>query len=384
MRKRKFFKRIFPVLLALSLFVAMSGGCGRETEQPDMPVEEEVEPEQEEALVEETQQEEAGNNVRDPELVDWDSERSIVETAKENKTMIIQFMSGEGLYISGNSGNTDKWGDAVLLVFPNGETMLIDAGMPDYGQFLVKNLQKLGVERLDYCMLSHMHNDHWGGLLSAGGVFDSIEVGTYLWSGIYPYKYSDSMKVQLERTAEFKNIKTATLARGDEMQFGDVKMTVLSPEPGRVGGTSENDTDESVNADSIAVRFDYGECSYMTAGDFYMTTEKELMSRIDTSLLEVDIAKIDHHGRPTSSDTDWCAAQKAKIAVATGSTEMAVTTYNAYAKLGTVCYGDRYDGYIRVEMKADGSFTVHTSRERTVDTFDALDEKYQIERKTAY
>lgn len=382
MRKSNFFRRIFPMLPALLLFAAMLGGCGQtETVQPDIPVEDV----DEEALIEEMpQEEEEAANVRDPELVDWDSEKSIVETAKENNTMIIQFMSGEGLYISGNSGNTDKWGDAVLLVFPDGETMLIDGGMPDYGKFLVENLQKLGVERLDYCMLSHMHNDHWGGFLSAGGLFDSIEIGTYLWSGIYPYKYSDSMKVQLERTAEFKNMKTATLARGDEMLFGDVKMTVLSPEPGNVGGTSANDTDESVNADSIAVRFDYGECSYMTAGDFYMTTEKELMSRIDVSLLEVDIAKIDHHGRPTSSDTDWCAAQKAKIAVATGSTDMAVTTYNAYAKVGTVCYGDRYDGYIRVEMKADGSFTVHTSRERTVDTFDALDEKYHIERKTAY
>ena len=168
------------------------------------------------------------------------------------------------------------------------------------------------------------------------------------------------------------------------MWFGDVKMTVLSPEPGRAGGASVNDTDEAVNADSVAARFDYGECSYLTAGDFYVSTEKDLMQRIDTSLLEVDIAKMNHHGRATSSCDEWCQKLKAKIAVATGSTEVAATTYNSYAKVGTVCYGDTYDGYVRVEMKQDGSFTVVTSRERKEDTFDALDEKYHIERKTAY
>lgn len=357
MKNRKLLRRISSMFLAVFLFATMFGSYG---------------------LAEEN------GNANGSALVDWDSEKSIVETAKENKTMFIQFISGEGVYSNGKSGGTIKSGDSALLVFPNGETMLIDGGMPDFGSFLVENLRKLGVEKLDYCMLSHMHDDHWGGLLSEGGVFDSIEVGTYLWSGIYARSYSDSMRLQLERKAESKNIKIVTLARGDEMQFGDVKMTVLAPEPGRVGGTSENDTDESVNADSIAVRFDYGECSYMTAGDLYVTAESELMGRIDKSLLEVDIAKINHHGGSTSSGTDWCAAQKAKVAVATGFVDISAMTYLAYAKQGTVCYGDKYDGYVRVEMKADGSFTVHTSRERTVHTFDTIDEKLQIERKTTY
>ena len=157
---------------------------------------------------------ETGKNVRNPATVNWDSSKSIIETAVENKTMIIQFMSGEGLYISGNNGNTDKWGDAVLLVFPNGETMLIDAGMADYGPFLVKNLKALGIERLDYCMMSHQHNDHYAGFLAAGGVFDSFEVGTFLYSGIYAANYSDVMKVQMERAAELKNMKLVTLAQG--------------------------------------------------------------------------------------------------------------------------------------------------------------------------
>lgn len=324
-------------------------------------------------------------NVRYPQTVNWDSEKSIVQTAIDNQTMIIQFMSGEGCYISGNGANTTKWGDSVLLVFPNGETMLIDAGMQDYGWFLVENLKKLGVEKLDYCMMSHEHSDHYGGFLAADGVFENFEIGTYFWSGIYSASYgSGRIKYRMEQAAELKGMKLVTLARGDEYWFGDVKMTILSPEPGQEGSSSASNTDSADNAVSIVARFDYGESAYLTAGDLYVDEEKNLMERIDASLLSVDIAKMDHHGRTTSNCDPWCAALGAKVAVATGSIEVADSTYNSYAKVGTVPYVDTYDGFVRVEAKRDGNFTVVTSREREHKTFDLLDERYKIERKSQY
>lgn len=322
-------------------------------------------------------------NVRNPQTVNWDSDKSIVQTAIDNQTMIIQFMSGEGCYIGGSSSTT-KWGDAVLLVFPNGETLLIDAGMQDYGEYLVENLKKLGVEKLDYCMMSHQHADHYMGFLSAGGVLDSFEVGTFFWSGIYSASYGARAKLRLEKIAEYNGMEMVTLAQGDVYWFGDVKMSILSPERGRVGGISYSDSDEAVNADSVVARFDYGECSYLTAGDLYVAEEKNILNRIDTSLLDVDIAKMDHHGRTTSSCDDWCEALNAKIAVATGSIEVVESTYQSYAKLGTVPYVDTYDGFVRVEAKKDGSFTVVTSRERDHATFNLLDERYGIEHKELY
>ncbi len=413
MKKRTFLPQKAVILLALLLVAAMLAGCeknktpnppdGTETIEPggkdsdndpvNNPDQETDQSDQDgqgdrEALENEAKDDEPYTdgmvNVRNPQTINWDSDKSIVQTAMDNQTMIIQFMSGEGCYIGGSGSNTAKWGDAVLLVFPNGETMLIDAGMQDYGSYLVENLKKLGVEKLDYCMMSHQHEDHYAGFLPAGGVFDSFEVGTFLYSGIYSAAYGARAKIRIEQVAELNGTKLVTVARGDEYWFGDVKMTVLSPEPGRAGGVSYTNSDESVNADSVVVRFDYGECSYLTAGDLYAQEEKNLMSRIDTSLLEVDIAKMDHHGRTTSSCDAWCEALNAKIAVATGSIAVTEGTYHSYAKLGTVPYVDTYDGFVRVEAKKDGSFTVTTSRKRDHETFDLLDKKDGIERKSQY
>ena len=118
----------------------------------------------------------------EPALIPWGGEAPITEQAVSTASMICCFMSGEGVSISGGSSKSafgdTKWGDSTLVVFPGGETMLIDGGMADYGPMLVKNLRALGVTRLDAVVLSHYHNDHYGGLLCAGGVLDSFEVGT--------------------------------------------------------------------------------------------------------------------------------------------------------------------------------------------------------------
>lgn len=382
MGKHMFYGKKMFRLSILLLMMAMFSGCTTgttETEPVDID---------QEALENEAKYDEPYTNgrvnVRNPETVNWDSDKSIVQTAIDNQTMMIQFFAGEGCYVVGNGAETTKWGDAVLLVFPNGETMLIDGGMGDYGAYLVENLKKLGVERLDYCMMSHQHKDHFDGFFASGGVFDNFEVGTFFWSGIYSAAYGSRTKLRIEKVVEFYGTEMVALAQGDEYWFGDVKMTILSPERGRVGGTSYSDSDEDVNADSVVARFDYGECSYLTAGDFYMSAEANLMERIDPSLLEVDIAKMDHHGRTTSSSDEWCETLKAKIAVATGSIEVTATTYKSYAKLGTVPYIDTYDGFVRVEAKKDGSFTVVMSREREHATFDAIDKMYGIERKPQY
>lgn len=324
-------------------------------------------------------------NVRNPETVNWDSEKSIVQTAIDNQTMIIQFMSGEGCYITNDSGNTTKWGDAVLIVFPNGETMLIDAGMGSYGQYLVENLKKLGIEKLDYFMLSHMHGDHYYGAVAADGVFYNFEVENYIWTGVYSLTYgTGNFRLWMEEAAKHYGAKEILVAEGDEMWFGDVKMTILAPQQGLVGTYSEQKTDEADNAVSIVARFDYGEFSYLTAGDLYMSEEYKILERVEPSALNVDVVKINHHGRPTSSSDEWCAAVSAKVAVATGSIDVANTTYGSYAKVGTVPYVDTYDGFVRVEGQKDGSFSLVTSRERVHDAYDALDKKYNIQRKAEY
>src|SRR4051812_5017809 len=57
-------------------------------------------------------------------------------------------------------------GGSTLLVTPAGESILIDAGNPgprDAGRVL-KVVKQAGLERLDHVIVTHFHDDHFGGV----------------------------------------------------------------------------------------------------------------------------------------------------------------------------------------------------------------------------
>ena len=55
-------------------------------------------------------------------------------------------------------------GDSIFVQFPNGSTMLVDAGPSDAGPTVVRYLKDLGVRKIDILVLTHPHSDHLGGM----------------------------------------------------------------------------------------------------------------------------------------------------------------------------------------------------------------------------
>ena len=312
-------------------------------------------------------------------VIPWGADGSIAEQAKAAGEMIICFMSGEGTHISGGDSSTaysdTKWGDSTLIAFPNGELMLIDGGMSDYGPLLVENLQSLGVTRLDYVVLSHRHNDHYGGLLRRNGVLDSFEIGVIYSSGVYNGNASDPLL--LEGKAYELEIPHQILRKGDVLNIGEVSVEVLWPQPELIG-TNDPDT-EDVNSSSLVLRFDYGDVSALFAGDLYISGEKEMLKDIDPAKLDVDILKIPHHGRSTSSCRDFVETVSPEIAVALGAIIMETTVYTTYARFGARVFMDVYDGYVIVRTNGT-DITWQCSRVREVEAYDKLDAAFKINR----
>lgn len=54
--------------------------------------------------------------------------------------------------------------DSTLIELPNGHTMLIDGGNNNDSDMIIKYLKEKDIEKIDYLIGTHPHEDHIGGL----------------------------------------------------------------------------------------------------------------------------------------------------------------------------------------------------------------------------
>lgn len=189
-------------------------------------------------------------------------------------------------------------GDSLLLGFPDGRLMLVDAGgIPsfgrtrkpgiDIGEEVVSNyLWSRSIKRLDIVAMTHAHEDHMGGMTTVLRNFRPRE----LWTGAT----EDSPEWRRVReTAESLHIAIRPMQRGAPFTFGGATLQVLAPGPGYVpDATPKND-------DSLVMRVRFGTTSFLLTGDMEKKIEREVA---DSGLFQHDdVLKVGHHGSRTST-----------------------------------------------------------------------------------
>lgn len=290
--------------------------------------------------------------------------------AQKAGTLDFYFMSTNNMPFKEDSTAPGKWGDGCLVVFPNGQTMLIDGGDNGYEDLLVQNLTYLGLERIDYVVLTHPHSDHCWAIVKDGGLLDRMKVGQVFHNGMYNLGWGENMRIIEEKCAQH-NIPLTVWKAGDTMQLGEVTLQVLGPSGASIG--EESDNTNALNDNSLVLRLDYQSFSALFCGDIYTKAEVEYINTVKDKL-DVDLLKIPHHGRETSSSNAFIRAVKPQVAVATGSVAMQPDVYEAYAKRDVQVYLDYCDGYICVST--DGTqLNVETSHERNTNIYDKYDAK---------
>ena len=198
-------------------------------------------------------------------------------------------------------------GDSLLIVSPEGRTMLIDAGGSigparsefDFGEDVVAPyLWSRGLEHLDVAVLTHAHGDHIGGLVRVLEDFRPAE----LWVGINPDK--DATR-QLYQAAAANHVTVRRHTAGDVFDWGGSRIRVLSP-PADWQPRAKHEND-----DSLTLLITYGETGALLAGDL----EKKMEKYIATESPRADLLKVAHHGSATSTTPELLQAVQPHFAV---------------------------------------------------------------------
>ena len=169
------------------------------------------------------------------------------------------------------------------LVCCNGEYMLIDAGEPDASDAVLEYLDRHGIDKLDYLVCTHGHSDHCGGL---DAVVESLEVETVFTS---PYA-DDSPSYEIFADAVYNaGLELTVPELGESYRLGEASFSFIGP---------LEDYDNQ-NDDSLVMRLEYGDTSFLFTGDMTAKAEKDLIN--DGADLRCDVLKVGHHGSSGSS-----------------------------------------------------------------------------------
>ncbi len=211
-------------------------------------------------------------------------------------------------------------GDAALFEFPNGRTMLVDAGdcseYFDCGkQVILPYLRKNGISQVDALVLTHPHADHIGG---APTLLETIPTSRI----VAPYvEYESAFTQQIDSLRTFYHIPLQHVVRGDTLLIDpDVLIFVLHPTPFFSEHVSRNPAE--LNNVSIVLKCVYHKHSILMAGDAEVAAEESMLHLREC--LPSTVLKLGHHGSDTASGPQFRDAVQPEVAV------VSVATFNRF------------------------------------------------------
>jgi competence protein ComEC len=229
------------------------------------------------------------------------------------------------------------------MVFPDGMTMMTDAGPTDA---VIQSLGKAlpGAKYIDLALITHPQLDHFNGY---NFILDHYGIGAFLYNGRDDPGVAEWGALK-QKIAE-KHIPLITLAAGDRVRYGAAEVDILSPDAEFAQSAELNDTGlvERVRTPDLRALF---------TADIGFNIEEWLIAHVED--LRADILKVPHHGSKYASGESFLRAVDPEIAV------IEVGAKNTYGQPGAATLARlasstraavfRTDQNGTVEISADG------------------------------
>jgi competence protein ComEC len=293
-------------------------------------------------------------------------------------------------------------GDSILIISPDGKTVLIDAGDTGKGKSVLEALKRYNIQQLDYFVATHPHPDHIGG---ADEVFKAIKVLNVIDNGQGPdvpaslasqskpaagaasgkkaaenkavAKRPDKASAITKFYDEYKDAVAQSGAKYETSQAGarydiggGARLTVLAPIEPLFTRDQMKTGGNLPNANSIVMRLDYGEFSMLLPGDAEEQTEHRMLTK-DLNL-KVKILKVAHHGSKYATSQDFITRVKPEVAI------ISCGDWNRYGHPSQVVldrlraadvklYRTDLQGEITITTKGRNDYVIKTAKEAKSD-----------------
>lgn len=198
-------------------------------------------------------------------------------------------------------------GDSILLVTPEGRTLLVDSGgLPlwmhsdfDIGEQVVSPyLWNRGFDHIDTVAISHPHADHLGGMTAVIANFHPRE----LWISV-DHPEGELLPVVVQ--AQKAGMKISVKKEGDEFDYGGAHFRLLAP------GRDQDTGAMRPNDDCLVFTARVGGTAALLEGD----AERVVERRIVAEHPEAMVLKVPHHGSSSATSADLLAAVRPQYAV---------------------------------------------------------------------